>query len=239
MTQTVIEGQLNSAERQLLTDAILKAPKKPEVVVEVGTWLGGGSTITFLRALHQNRTGHLWGIEADRNIYDRMMANLTTLAPEVMENFTPLFGLSDQVLPPWIAGQKKPFQIDVAFLDGGDNPGEQIFEFEVLDPHLPRGAQLFAHDAKCRKGKWLVPYMSRLDNWQVQLHDISAEGLMGARKIADQPSPASLRDAQAHLLKMQWEPLEVVARLSPKRFKRLLFSVMPQSLSQRIAGGKK
>jgi len=25
-----------------------------------------------------------------------------------------------------------------------------------------------AHDAKMRKGKWLVPYLSLLDNWQVQ-----------------------------------------------------------------------
>src|SRR5271154_5211399 len=122
MMQTVLEGQLNPAERQLLTDAILKPLKKPEIVVEVGTWLGGGSTVTFLRALDQNGAGHLWGVEADRTIYDRMMANLTTLAPEVIDRFTPLFGFSEKVLPIWIAEQKKPFQIDVVFLDGGNRP---------------------------------------------------------------------------------------------------------------------
>jgi len=239
MTPAVIEGQLNAAERGLLRDAILKAPKKPEVVIEVGTWLGGGSTVTFLRALHQNGAGHLWGVEADRTIYDRMMANLTTLAPEVMGRFTPLFGFSDQVLPRWIAEQKKPFQIDVAFLDGGDNPSEQIVEFEILDPYLPVGAQLFGHDAHHRKGKWLIPFLSRLDNWEVHVHDISLEGLMAARKIAAQPSPASLRAARAHLLKMRWEPIEIAARFSPKGLKRILFSVMPQRLAQRIAGGRK
>ncbi len=239
MTSPVIEGQLNDAERQILTDAILKAPKKPEVVVEVGTWLGGGSTVTFLRALHQNGAGHLWGVEAHRAIYDRMMANLTALAPEVMGHFTPLFGFSDQVLPRWIAEQKKPFQIDVAFLDGGDNPFEQIVEFRILDPLMPVGAQLFSHDANFRKGKWLVPFLSRLDNWEVKVHDVSVEGLMAARKIAAQPTPASLRAARAHLFKMRWEPIEIAARFSPIGLKRLLFSLLPRRLVQRITGGRK
>jgi hypothetical protein len=239
MTSAVIEGQLNPAERELLTDAILKAPSKPEIVIEVGTWLGGGSTVSFLRALHQNGTGHLWGVEADRSVYDRMMANLTTLAPEVMGHFTPLFGFSHEVLPRWIAEQKKPLRIDVAFLDGGNNPAEQIVEFDLLDPYLPVGAQLFAHDARHRKGKWLIPFLSRLDNWEMKVHDVSYEGLMSARKIAAQPSTASLRAARAQLLKMRWEPLEIAARFSPHGLKRVLFSVMPRSFAQRVADGRK
>jgi hypothetical protein len=239
MTTAVLEGQLNDAERRLLTDAVLKAPKTPEVIVEVGTWMGGGSTVTFLRALHQNGAGHLWGVEADRAVYDRMMANLNALAPEVMDHFTPLFGFSDQVLPRWIAGEKKPFQIDIAFLDGGNNPAEQITEFDILDPYLPVGAQLFAHDAHHRKGKWLVPFLSRLDNWEAQVVDISVEGLLAARKTAAQPSAASLRAARTYLAKMRWEPLEIVARFAPKGLKHALFSVMPQRFARRIADGRK
>jgi hypothetical protein len=234
-----IEGQLNPAEREILSNAILKAPKKPEVVIEVGTWLGGGSTLIFLRALHQNGVGHLWGVEADPSIYDRMMANLTGQAPEVMDRFTPLFGFSDQVLPQWVAEQKKPFQVDVAFLDGGNNPAEQIAEFDILDPYLPVGAQLFGHDANYRKGKWLVPFLARLDNWESKVQDVSAEGLLTARKMAAQPSLGSLRAARAHLLKMRWEPVEIAARFSPKGLKRLLFSVMPESFSKRVADGRK
>lgn len=49
-----IDGQLNEAERQLLTKEILEAPRKPRAVLEVGTWLGGGSTLHILRALHRN-----------------------------------------------------------------------------------------------------------------------------------------------------------------------------------------
>ena len=236
---STIEGQLNSDERQLLTDSILKAPKKPEVVVEVGTWLGGGSTVIFLRALHQNGVGHLWGVEADRSIYERMIANLTSLAPDVVGRFTPLFGLSDDVLPVWIAQQKKPFAIDVVFLDGGDRPSEQISEFEILCPHMPVGAQLLSHDAKLRKGKWLIPFLYQLDNWQVQLHDISEHGIMRALKIGAQPSPESLRAAKAILRKLRWEPMEVIARFTPSGIKRFVFSKIPENLAQRIAGGKK
>ena len=36
MTSVVIEGQLNTAEREVLANAILKAPKNPQIFVEVG-----------------------------------------------------------------------------------------------------------------------------------------------------------------------------------------------------------
>jgi predicted O-methyltransferase YrrM len=234
----VIEGQLNPAERQILTDAIRKAPKKPEVVVEVGTWLGGGSTLTFLRALHQNGTGHLWGVEANHQIYDRMMANLRSQAPDVLDYFTPLFGRSDQVLPRWIAEQKKPFQIDVAFLDGGNNPAEQIIEFQLLDPYFPGGAQLYSHDARFRKGRWFVPYLSWLDNWEVHVHDDSAEGMLAARKIGDRPSADSLRAAKKHLRGLQMAPVELAARYTPHFVKIMLLWVMPRRFARRLTDGR-
>ena len=46
-----IEGQLNVAERRLITETIVGAAKKPLVAIEIGTWLGGGSTLHSLRAL--------------------------------------------------------------------------------------------------------------------------------------------------------------------------------------------
>jgi hypothetical protein len=234
----VVEGQLNPTERQILTDAIRKAPKKPEVVIEVGTWLGGGSTLTFLRALHQNGTGHLWGVEADHQIYDRMIANLRAQAPDVLDYFTPLLGRSDQVIPPWIAEQKQPFQIDVAFLDGGNSPAEQIVEFQLLDPYFPVGAQLYSHDAKLRKGRWFVPYLSRLDNWEVRVHDVSAEGMLAARKIGDQPSADSLRAAKKHLCGLQMAFTELAARYTPHFMKIMLLSVMPRQFARRLTDGR-
>src|SRR2546427_8308612 len=100
-----VEGQLSHLERELLVKGILSAASPPKVVVEVGTWLGGGSTLHILRALEKNGQGHLWGIEADRGIYEQMLANLKTGAPETLHRFTPLFGFSQKVIPEWVGQQ--------------------------------------------------------------------------------------------------------------------------------------
>lgn len=227
-----IQGQLNERERQLLVEAITQAEPKPETVIEVGTWLGGGSTLHILRALEKNGKGHLWGIEADRSIYDRMLANIRESAPLESQRFSPLFGFSQQVLKTWIAKQDARMRIDFAFLDGGNNPQEQIDEFSILDP-------LMAHDAKLRKGKWLVPYLSRLDHWSCKLYDVSDEGLFYARKIALNPSPRSLKSARQHLLRLQLEPAEIAARFLPSRVCGLVLRLMPQRLSKALSDGRK
>jgi len=239
MPPITIEGQLNPAERRLLAEAIRNVSPKPQVVIEVGTWLGGGSTLHILRALELNGTGHLWGIEADRSIYEAMLVNIRRAAPEAAHRFTPLFGFSQRVIPEWLAQQGEGIRVDLAFLDGGNNPREQMEEFHLLDPHIPVGGQLLAHDAKLRKGAWLVPYLSRLDNWQVTLHDISVEGLLHARKIAEQPSARSLQAAERALCRARWHPREIVAAICPAWLKRWGLRVMPRRLARRITDGRK
>jgi predicted O-methyltransferase YrrM len=237
VANTYFAGQLNNAERSLLTETISKASPKPKVILEVGTWLGGGSTIHILRALEANGEGHLWGIEADRSIYDKMIANIKAAAPECMERFTPLFGLSQHMIPKWLAEKGDGFQIDFVFLDGGNNPGEQIDEFEFLDEYIPIGGQLMSHDAKMRKGKWLVPYLSRLNNWKVKLHDISEYGLMHAQKIALQPSPASQRVARAKLLQLRCNPIEIAAAILPSSVCGFVLGLLPRRMAQRLSDG--
>ena len=239
MSNQIIEGQLNPEERRLLTEAIVNAPSKPKVVIEVGTWLGGGSTLQFLRALERNGAGHLWGIEADRSVYERMLANIRAAAPEASHRFTPLFGFSQKVIPQWLSEQGPGVVVDFAFLDGANNPYEQIEEFELLDPHIPVGGQLMAHDAKMRKGKWLGPYLSRLDNWETHLHDVSDEGLFYARKLAAQPSAASRKAARSHLFRMRCQPAEIAAAILPAPVCYFFLRLMPRSLSRRVAEGRK
>lgn len=232
-----IDGQLSAGERQLLTNAILNAPRKPRVVLEVGTWLGGGSTLHILRALHQNGEGHLWGVEADPSIYERMIANIHHAAPEAVSRFTPLFGPSQRVIPQWIAQQGNAVQIDVAFLDGGDNPLEQITEFRLIQDRIPEGGVVMAHDARMRKGKWLVPYLARLDNWKCELHDLSIVGLLCARKVRSEPSPRSLRNANSHLLGLRLAPVEFAAALLPRSVCRFVFGLMPARLRTTFSRG--
>jgi predicted O-methyltransferase YrrM len=232
-----IAGQLNDQERCILSAAVLDAPKKPEILLEVGTWLGGGSTLHILRALERNGVGHLWGIEADRAIYDKMFANIRAGAGDASYRFTPLLGFSQDVIPKWIAEHRHKLVVDFVFLDGGNNPGEQIEEFQLLDPYIPVGGQLMAHDAKMRKGKWLVPYLSRLDNWKVQLHDVSEYGLLQARKVACQPSFASRRAASIWLLKMRCNPIEIAAAILPSRVCGFALGLLPRKLARRLSDG--
>lgn len=233
----VIEGQLSSAERELLMQEILTAAKKPAVVIEVGTWLGGWSTLHILRALEKNGEGHLWGIEADQEIYARMMQNLRQAAPEALHRFTPLFGFSKHVIPQWLADKKQDFQIDLAFLDGGNNPMEQILEFRLIDPFMPVGSLLLAHDARMRKGKWLVPYVSALDNWESRVLDTSEVGLFHARKMRAESSEVSLTRANRRLWRNRLEPAEVAAALLPRQLCGLVLRLLPARISTRLAGG--
>ncbi|MBA2434084.1 MAG: class I SAM-dependent methyltransferase [Chthoniobacterales bacterium] len=238
-TAAAIAGQLNAAERRLVTEAIVKAPRKPRVVLEVGTWLGGGSTLHLLRALEQNGEGHLWGIEADRAIYERMLANIGSAAPEALHRFTPLFGFSDVVIPKWLAEQGNDFLVDVAFLDGGDNPLEQITEFRLLDARIPVGGQLLSHDAKLRKGRWVVPYLSALDNWSAELHDVSEEGLFHAHKLRASPSPESLWGAEKELRRLRANPVERLGAFLPQPANAFLLRFLPGRLIRRITQGRR
>jgi predicted O-methyltransferase YrrM len=239
MPSVEIAGQLNEEERRILVEAVLHAPKKPKVVLEVGTWLGGGSTLHLLRALEKNGEGHLWGIEVDRTIYDRMLENIRIAAPEAAHRFTPIFGHSQDIIPQWIDQHRNNLTIDLIFLDGGNNPGEQIKEFQLLDPYLPIGGQVLAHDAKMRKGKWLVPYLSLLDNWKVHLHDVSEYGLLHGTKLGLTPSPASRRTARNTLLKMRSHPVEIAAAVLPAEVCGFVLGLLPQRLSRRLSDGCK
>jgi predicted O-methyltransferase YrrM len=235
---TEIAGQLSDRERRILTDAILQAPKKPERIIEVGTWLGGGSTLHILRAIERNGTGHLWGVEADRSIYEQMLANIRRAAPDVANRFTPLFGFSEVVLPQWIRQQGDSAIVDFAFLDGGNRPSEQMIEFMLLDSLIPVGGQLMAHDAIMRKGKWLVPYISRLDNWESHLHRDSSEyGMFHAKKIALAPSPSSLRAARARLFRMRCSPIELAAAALPSSVCGFILKLLPSRMVGRLYRG--
>ncbi len=236
-TETSPPGQLNDTERGLLVSAIQNAESPPRALIEVGTWLGGGSTLHILRTIQGLGTGHLWGVEADPGIYEQMIANIRASAPEAADRFTPLFGFSQIVIPEWIKKQGDGLVIDFAFLDGGNNPREQIDEFELLDPFMPVGSQLMAHDAKLRKGKWLVPYMGLLDNWETTLHDVSPHGLFHARKIAAKPTASSLAKARSKLRGLALSPLEIAARFVPSGIAGTVARMLPASLREKIFHG--
>lgn len=238
MPEKPIRGQLNSRERELLARAVFETTAPPKIVLEVGTWLGGGSTIHLLRALEERGEGHLWGIEADRSIYDQMIENISLAAPEASHRFTPLFGFSQEIIPKWLRRIGPEMHVDMVFLDGGDNPLEQITEFQLLADRIPVGGQLLSHDAKLRKGRWLVPYVSALDNWASTLHDISDEGLFYTLKVAERPSAQSADRARRVLSRLQRSLVERVGAILPSKLNAFLLRLLPGSLAKKISQGR-
>jgi len=235
MTKTTsIESQLHPVEKQILGRKI-DAINNP-TILEIGTYKGGGSTLTFLEVLKRKRAGKLIGIEADPDVFAQMKANIALVDPGYFDFFEPISGFSQRVIPELLTAYP---HFDLAFLDGGNNPREQIEEFELLKDAIPVGGFLFSHDANLRKGHWLVPYLSELDNWRVTIHQASEEGLLEAEKIGTDPSPASLRRARSVLRGRMLSPVELATLLFPSSFKGFVLKLLPLKIRRRIGEGRK
>ena len=229
-----IESQLHPMEKRIFSNRVATIPAPS--ILEIGTYKGGGSTLTFCEALKHQNAGRLIGIEADPNVFAEMKANIASVDPSYFAFFEPISGFSQQVIPGLLT--KHP-RFDLAFLDGGNNPREQIEEFELLKDAIPVGGFLFSHDANLRKGHWLVPYLSELDNWRVTIHQASEEGLLEAEKIALTPSPASLKLARKVLRARMFSPVELATLLFPSSFKGFVLKLLPRKLRRRIGEGRK
>jgi hypothetical protein len=169
----------------------------------------------------------LYGIEASASIFGQMKENIRKAAPQAMARFTPILGRSDQAIPQLLARQPADFTVDFIFLDGGNNPMEQIMEFRLLDKYIPVGGQLLAHDARLRKGKFLVPHLQLLDNWECTVHDFTEVGLFYARKTKPAPSPSSLKMARQKLHKLRLEPKELLSAFLPRWVCSRICSLLP------------
>ena len=229
-----IESQLHPAEKAILSGNVRAIPNP--TILEIGTFKGGGSTLAFLEALKRKGAGKLIGIEADPDVFVEMKTNIASVDPEYFAFFEPISGFSQRVIPGLLT--KHP-RFDLAFLDGGNNPREQIEEFELLKDAIPVGGYVFSHDANLRKGHWFVPYISQLDNWKVTLHQASEEGLLEAEKLGDSPSAASLRRAQGMLRRKMLSPVELATLFFPSSFKGFVLKLLPLKIRRRIGEGRK
>jgi predicted O-methyltransferase YrrM len=229
-----IESQLHPKEKEVLLNKLATIPSP--TILEIGTYMGGGSTLTFLEAIKRKGAGKLIGIEANPNVFAEMKANIASVDHGYFAFFEPISGFSQRVIPDLLT---KYTQYDLAFLDGGNNPREQIEEFELLKEAIPVGGFIFSHDANLRKGHWLVPYLSALDNWRVIIHQASEEGLLEAEKIAETPSTESLNRARSVLRRRMLSPMEIATLLFPSSIKGLVLRLLPLKIRRRIGEGRK
>jgi len=74
--------QLSTLEREILVEYFLKSNDRKLIDIEVGIWIGGGSTLHLLRKIARSGKGYLWGVEADNSIYESMIHNIGVAIPE-------------------------------------------------------------------------------------------------------------------------------------------------------------
>ena len=110
-----IESQLTPGEKAILTARLESFPSP--MILEIGTYMGGGSTLTFLAALKAKGGGRLFGVEASVSVFAQMKENIRSVDPDYFRFFEPIHGYSQQVIPDLLL---KIGHFDVAFLDGGN-----------------------------------------------------------------------------------------------------------------------
>lgn len=231
-----LEGQLHRSERDVIFRELTNLPHPDPVCIEVGTHKGGGSTLTILNALHQTG-GVLFGLEASPAIFDEMKKTLFLQEPKLCQRFVPICGFSHKVIPSLLS-TKRLLRVDFVFLDGGNNPREQIDEFHFLDPCMPVGSILMAHDALLRKGKWLRRILPALNHYQTAILHTSTEGLLVAKKTRMRPSALARVKASLILFFCSLAPLELAARFTPPGLRSALFRFLPRKLAAWIADGR-
>ncbi len=115
-----LRGQLWHADRRALYTAI--RTRKPEVVVEIGTWLGGGSTYFIAQALHDNGGGVLHTTETQREFHESAMRDYHRHLPHLLPHVQFHFGPGDQVLRAILPGSGR---VDAVFQTAATIPGKR------------------------------------------------------------------------------------------------------------------
>jgi len=155
------EDGLDPKENKALYEAIIE--KKPDVVFEVGTRRGGGSTYYISSALSTNGKGILHTVECDPSCHAQAIAlyggQLAQLAPRVKL----YLGKSHEVFP---LALQSVTGVDALFLDGEENADQTMREFEMFLPKLGVGSILACHDWNIHKMARLRPLLETSHDWQ-------------------------------------------------------------------------
>jgi predicted O-methyltransferase YrrM len=156
------EGQLCSMERYALYSLIQK--EDPDVVFEVGTWKGGGSTYFIASALHENKHGILHTCEINKEFYD----HATNLYDNELKELKPYvcfhFGDSLEVYPDIL---RKSGMIDILFLDGKEDSDQTVREYCMFRPYMRNGAYMVCHDWKEYKMAELKKRLIADEHWKL------------------------------------------------------------------------
>jgi hypothetical protein len=176
-----LPGQMWFEDRRVLYDVVRRV--RPKVCFEVGTWLGGGSTLVIARALQKNGFGHLHTIETDDWAYPRAVESYDRFAPQLKLLVTFHHGDYREIFPGLI---DEAGTVDFFVLDGAEDGQETLEQFHFFDAHSHPGTELFAHDWATEKARLVRPELETSRTWQIL--EVAGQpksvGLAVARKVA-------------------------------------------------------
>jgi predicted O-methyltransferase YrrM len=136
-----IGGQLLSAERKFLYNWIKAI--KPQLVFEIGTAGGGGSTYFIAQALWENGEGLLHTAEIDLGSFNSSVNNHKLFLGYLGAHIVFHHGDAKPCFTP-IAPQ---IQFgDVVFFDGGNEAEATMDQYNMFLPYFKEGTYLMSHD---------------------------------------------------------------------------------------------
>lgn len=171
-------GQLSTTERDYLFNIVVST--KPNLIIESGTWMGGGSTLSLVKGLFENKMGKLHTYESHTPFWN--------IASNFYENseYKPYISLFNKDF----VESMKEYSFDdnkvVIFLDGGDETpdgapklplemypeaSENLQSFKILEPKIKSGTNVMLHDWTVDNGRgtFIKKYLEKtnFDGWQV------------------------------------------------------------------------
>ena len=167
-----MEGQMLPEERKFLYNAVINC--KPKLVLEIGTWKGGGSTFQIASAIHENNNdGRLYTCELDKDLYDSAVNNFLMSPLNKIINF---YNIPSTELIHKLIESNNMKDFDFIFFDGPEDPQLNLDDFKLLDNHILPGTYFCMHDWDLglrvdglisTKAKLLRPYLEQSQKWKI------------------------------------------------------------------------
>lgn len=157
------DAQMSAIEREFLYNIVVN--NKPNVVCEVGTWKGGGSTYIISSGLNKNNSGKLYTVEYDADFYSQAIELYNDELYYLKDRITFNFGDSREIYAKLIES-KEITHVDFLFLDGADDAQMTVDEYNIFESCFKTNTIIAIHDFKTNKAKLIKDTLIEANGWK-------------------------------------------------------------------------
>ena len=156
-----LHGQMYLAERRALFDFVRS--RRPSLVIEIGTFTGGGSTFFIASALHRVSSGTLASSEANLDLHRLATTFYETCLPALAPHVRFIHGAGTTFFDSVI---EEHGGVDLLLLDGAEDRRESTDQFHALQGRIRRGGAILLHDWNTKKMLDLRPLLEGAPGWR-------------------------------------------------------------------------